>query len=136
MRVLANGELTGPDDACPEARALLGRLGDKWSVHVLTLLGARARRFNELRRATEGISQRMLTVTLRALEREGLVSRRVFPTKPPQVEYELTPLGRSLFGPIAAVVAWAARHRDEVARAREAFEREERSAASGERSSR
>lgn len=121
MKVLANGDVTGPDDGCPDVHALLARLGDKWSVRVLTLLGARAHRFNELRRTTAGISQRMLTVTLRGLEREGLVARRVFPTQPPQVEYALTPLGRSLFGPLGAVVAWAERHRSELADAREAF---------------
>jgi len=82
------------DGACPVTREVLTRVGDKWSVLVIVLLGDGARRFSDLRRAVEGISQRMLTHTLRGLERDGLVVRTVFPTVPPRVEYALSPLAQ------------------------------------------
>jgi DNA-binding HxlR family transcriptional regulator len=81
-------------EPCLTARVVLDRVGDKWSVMLVSLLGDGAMRFNELRRSIEGISQRMLTLTLRGLERDGLVSRTVYPTIPPRVDYELTHLGR------------------------------------------
>jgi DNA-binding HxlR family transcriptional regulator len=101
-----------------EIRDLLDRLGDKWSLLVVELLGGGTRRFTELRRDIDGISQRMLTLTLRRLERDGLVRRTVHPVVPPQVDYDLTPLGATLLDAIAPLVAWARAHRDEVARAR------------------
>ena len=92
---------------CQTISSLLQRIGDKWSVLVVSTLGAGARRFNELRREIPSVSQRMLTLTLRNLERDGLVSRTVTPSIPPRVDYELTPLGRSLEGPIGQLQQWA-----------------------------
>lgn len=102
----------GDYESCP-VTDLLRRLGDKWTLVLLVLLGRRPYRFNELHRAVEGISQRMLTRTLRTLEHDGLVEREVFPTVPPAVEYRLTPLGVSLLGPVSALAAWAVEHRRE-----------------------
>lgn len=96
-------------DACP-VTDLFRRFGEKWTLLVLVLLGERAHRFNELERRIDGISQRMLTRTLRALDSDGLVRRTVFPTVPPSVEYDLTPLGRSLLEPLSAVADWAVRN--------------------------
>ncbi|NDO89538.1 winged helix-turn-helix transcriptional regulator [Cellulosimicrobium composti] len=98
---------------------VLRRVGDKWSVLVMVLLGRRAHRFNELHRGIEAISQRMLTRTLRTLEEDGLVRREVFPTNPPSVEYDLTPLGRSLLVPLSALADWAVEHGPQIAAARE-----------------
>jgi len=105
-----------------EIRDLLDRLGDKWSLLVVELLGEGTRRFSELRREIDGISQRMLTVTLRRLERDGLITRTVHAVVPPQVDYALTPLGRSLLDAVEPLVAWTRDHRDEIARARTAFD--------------
>ena len=107
---------------CRAVSDVLARVGDKWSVLVVTLLGQGPRRFNELRRAIGGISQRMLTLTLRGLERDGLVTRTVFPTIPPRVDYALTPLGRDLLQPVSALGAWAIRNQPKIARARERFD--------------
>ncbi|MGM7648431.1 winged helix-turn-helix transcriptional regulator [Nocardia sp. JW2] len=101
-------------DLCP-VTDVLRRVGDKWTVLVLVLLGQRPHRFNELRRGIEAISQRMLTRTLRGLAEDGLVRREVFPTNPPSVEYSLTPLGRSLLEPISALAAWAVAHQPSIA---------------------
>lgn len=109
-------------NAC-ELRDLLDRLADKWSLLVVELLGGGRRRFSELRREIDGISQRMLTLTLRQLERDGLVRRTVYPEVPPRVEYELTPLGASLLAAVEPLVAWTREHRDTIAEAREAFDR-------------
>ncbi len=92
--------------ACP-VRNVLDRIGDKWTLLALVALAARPHRFSELHRAIPDISKRMLTQTLRALERDGLAEREVFPTKPPSVRYSLSPLGRSVLGPLAALVAWS-----------------------------
>lgn len=92
--------------ACP-VRDVLDQIGDKWSTLLLITLSDRPHRFGELRRAVPDISQRMLTQTLRDLQRNGLISRHVFPTQPPSVEYRLTPLGASLMGPIRHLVQWA-----------------------------
>lgn len=97
---------------------VLRRVGDKWTVLVIVLLGQRPYRFNELHRGIENISQRMLTRTLRALEADGLVHRDLFPTNPPSVEYSLTPLGRSLLVPLSALADWAVEHRPLIAEAR------------------
>jgi DNA-binding HxlR family transcriptional regulator len=90
-----------------EAREILTLIGDKWSVLVIAILGTGKQRFNELNRSIDGISQRMLTLTLKQLERNGLVTRTVFPTVPPRVEYALTALGRTLLDPVHTFVAWA-----------------------------
>ncbi len=100
------------------ARDVLDRIGDKWSAYVIGHLGEGTRRFSELRRAIDGISQRMLTVTLRALERDGLIARQVYPVIPPRVEYSLTPLGRSLLTIVDALVAWSGEHISDVEQAR------------------
>ena len=107
---------------CRAIGDVLARVGDKWSVLVVTRLGDRPMRFNELRRTIGGISQRMLTLTLRGLERDGLVTRTVFPTIPPRVDYALTPLGRDLLQPVSALGAWALRNQAKIARAREQFD--------------
>ncbi len=104
------------------AREILARVGDKWSVFTVAMLGGGPRRFSELKRAIEGISQRMLTLTLRGLERDGLVTRTVHPTVPPSVEYALTPLGRTLLDPVMALVAWAERNRGRIQQARDRFD--------------
>jgi DNA-binding HxlR family transcriptional regulator len=109
-------------EACPAIREVLSRVGDKWSVLVVGLLGDGPRRFNELRRSIDGISQRMLTLTLRGLERDGLVQRTVFPTIPPRVDYELTTLGRTLLEPILALAAWAEANREAIAAARMSYD--------------
>jgi DNA-binding HxlR family transcriptional regulator len=103
-------------------REVLDRVGDKWSVLVISLLGERGRRFSELQRTIEGISQRMLTLTLRQLERDGLVSRTVHATVPPRVDYALTPLGRSVLEPVAALTGWAADHGADIAAARQVYD--------------
>jgi DNA-binding HxlR family transcriptional regulator len=109
-------------DDCP-IREVLDRVGDKWSVLVVVLLGQRTHRFSELHRAIEGISQRMLTLTLRALVRDGLVARTVYASVPPRVDYELTDLGRTLLVPLAALREWADAHRDDIRAARERHDR-------------
>ncbi len=102
---------------------MLARVGDKWSVFVIMLLGDGPRRFNEIKRMIGGISQRMLTLTLRGLERDGLVTRTVFPTIPPRVDYELTDLGRGLSKPVVALGEWAMTHQAEIEDARARFDR-------------
>lgn len=107
---------------CRAISEILARIGDKWSVLVVTRLGDKPMRFNELRRSIGGISQRMLTLTLRGLERDGLVTRTVFPTIPPRVDYALTQLGRDLLNPVSALGEWATRNQTKIARARERFD--------------
>ena len=108
--------------SCRPVTDILSRVGDKWSVMIVMLLGPGPRRFSEIKRAINGISQRMLTLTLRGLERDGLVTRTVFPTIPPRVDYELTELGQSLRRPIDALGEWAFANRDEVDAARARFD--------------
>ncbi|MCG7505290.1 winged helix-turn-helix transcriptional regulator [Mesorhizobium retamae] len=115
------GFATDAGGSCP-IREVLDRVGDTWSILVILNLQPASMRFNALKRTIEGISQRMLTVTLRSLERDGLVSRTVRPTTPPEVEYALTELGQSLAVPIAALGAWAAGNRDNLHSARAAFD--------------
>lgn len=116
----------GPDDpvdtVCVVARDLINRVGDKWSVLTITLLGDRTYRFSELSRAIDGISPRMLSLTLRQLVRDGLVTREAFAEVPPRVEYSLTPLGRSVVGPLTALSDWASSHGEEVAAARRSYD--------------
>ena len=107
---------------CRGVASILARVGDKWSVFVIMLLGDGPRRFNEIKRMVGGISQRMLTLTLRGLERDGLVTRTVFPTIPPRVDYELTDLGRGLWQPVEALGKWAHDHQDEIESARTRFD--------------
>ena len=116
---------TRADAGAPKCavRDVLDRVGDAWSVLVVLRLGESPRRFNELRRQVGGISQRMLTVTLRHLERDGLVARRVIPHTPPQVEYRLTELGRSLLGAIEILAQWAVAHQPEIQTARDTYDR-------------
>lgn len=107
--------------SCP-VREVLDRVGDKWSVLAVFLLAERPMRFNDLRRSIEGISQRMLTLTLRRLERDGLVSRTVEPTTPPRGTYALTDLGRTLITAVQALVSWADEHREDVESARQTYD--------------
>ena len=107
---------------CRAVTSVLARVGDKWSVFVIMMLVDGPLRFNELKRMINGISQRMLTLTLRGLERDGLVTRTVFPTIPPRVDYELTDLGRGLSQPVKALGQWAFDHIPEIQGAREKFD--------------
>jgi DNA-binding HxlR family transcriptional regulator len=107
--------------AC-ESRRTLDLIGDKWSLLVIALLGDRTRRFSELKRQIDGISQRMLTLTLRQLEREGLVRRTVYAEVPPRVEYELSSVGGTLLATVQQLVEWALAHRDELAESRTRYD--------------
>ena len=113
-----------------EVRQILDRIADKWSLLVIALLDERRMRFTELRREIDGVSQRMLTVTLRQLERDGLVRRTVHPVVPPRVDYELTPLGASLHETVQALVSWTDTHQREIAAARSAYDAREAAPAS------
>src|SRR5690348_4746498 len=110
-----------PED-CRAVSEVLSRVGDKWTILVVSELGPGRKRFNEIRRALGSISQRMLTLTLRGLERDGLVTRTVFPTVPPKVEYELTKLGRSLLEPVSGIGLWARQNRKAIEDARQRFD--------------
>ena len=107
---------------CRTISTLLSRIGDKWTVLIVATLGDGPRRFNELRREIPSVSQRMLTLTLRNLERDGLVSRTVTPTIPPRVDYELTELGHSLLKPVAALTQWALDNVEAIHRAQAQFD--------------
>jgi DNA-binding HxlR family transcriptional regulator len=111
-----------PNDSCIAVREVLNRVGDKWSVLIVGLLADGPKRFSELRRTVEGISQRMLTLTLRGLERDGLVTRTVYPTIPPRVEYELTELGRTLRKPIQSLAKWAQENRERIQLSRNRYD--------------
>src|SRR5450432_2256578 len=106
---------------CRAVSSVLARVGDKWSVLIVGLLGDGPKRFNEIKRMVGGISQRMLTLTLRGLERDGLVTRTVFPTIPPRVDYELTDLGRGLWQAVQPLGAWARGHIGHIQKARDKF---------------
>ena len=124
------GEACDPAEGVPgaaggsscRAREVLQRVGDKWSVYVIDLLGQGTKRFSELHRAIDGITARMLTVTLRGLERDGIVTRTIHPVIPPRVEYDLTPMGRTLLDTIGQLVAWADSHLPEIEAARAAYD--------------
>jgi len=107
---------------CRAVSEVLARVGDKWTVLVVSTLGDGPKRFNELRRALGSISQRMLTLTLRCLERDGLVTRTVFPTIPPRVDYALTKLGHSLLEPVSSLGLWARQNRTAIHDARRRFD--------------
>ena len=109
---------------CQAVSEVLQRVGDKWTVLVVKILGRGPMRFNELKRTIDGISQRMLTLSLRGLERDGLVTRTVTPTIPPRVDYELTELGRSLREPVKALGDWAIEHIECIRAAQQRFDRQ------------
>jgi DNA-binding HxlR family transcriptional regulator len=108
---------------CRAVSSVLARVGDKWSVLIIVLLGDGPKRFNEIKRMVGGISQRMLTLTLRGLERDGLVKRTQFPTIPPRVDYELTQLGRSLWDAVEPLGEWARGHVTHITKARALFDK-------------
>jgi DNA-binding HxlR family transcriptional regulator len=105
-----------------QLRDILDRVGDKWSVLVMDLLGSGPKRYSELQRAIDGISQRMLTLTLRSLERDGLVNRTVTPTSPPRVDYTLTPVGETLSDQVSSLIIWAENQRHYVAESRTRYD--------------
>jgi DNA-binding HxlR family transcriptional regulator len=107
-------------------REVLVRIGDKWSVLVIARLGERGRRFSELLRDIDAISQRMLTVTLRGLERDGLVSRTVHAVVPPRVDYALTPMGKTLLATVTDLARWAERHTKDIEGSRTAYDKRQR----------
>ena len=111
-----------PEEECRAVSETLARIGDKWTVLVVELLAGGPMRFNEIRRTIGNISQRMLTLTLRELERDGLVTRTVHPTIPPRVDYELTRLGRTLRVPLIAVADWVRKHQPAMLEARKIFD--------------
>src|SRR6202158_6347413 len=113
----------GLQDDCKPVADILARIGDKWSVLIIMLLGSGPKRFNEMRRLVHGISQRMLTLTLRGLERDGLVKRTIYPSIPPRVEYELTPLGRSLWAAVGPLGSWAQGHVADIKKAQDRFDK-------------
>ena len=121
-RLPALPTLPDPHADCRGVASILARVGDKWSVFVIVTLGDGPKRFNELKRMINGISQRMLTLTLRGLERDGLVTRTIFPTIPPRVDYELTDLGRGLRKPVEALGKWASEHQAQIEAARTRFD--------------
>ncbi len=117
-----------PGKCCATIRETLSRVGDKWSVLIVSILSDAPLRFNELRRRVEGISQRMLTRTLRELERDGLVTRTVTPTTPPSVEYALTHLGHTLLEPVNALVVWTQVNYPEISKAQQRFDKIQKTA--------
>jgi DNA-binding HxlR family transcriptional regulator len=120
---LGHIDLPEPSESgCRATREILERIGDKWTLYVVGALHGGPRRFNELRRDVDGVSQRMLTLTLRGLERDGLVTRTVFPSIPPRVDYELTELGRTLLEPVAVLINWVDRSRSAIEDARARFD--------------
>jgi len=124
---LSHREITGlSGEACNAARETFDRVGDRWSLYIMAQLRDGPVRFNQLKRDVEGVSQRMLTLTLRSLERDGLISRAVYPTNPPQVEYTLTPAGQSLLEPIMALIEWTQSHQSNIEAARREFDHEHR----------
>ncbi|MEO5805873.1 helix-turn-helix domain-containing protein [Devosia sp.] len=114
---------TSKSSNCSAMSDVLNRIGDKWSVMVVGMLGRMGTlRFNELKRLINGVSQRMLTLTLRNLERDGLVTRTIYPEVPPRVEYSLTELGKTLQGPIAGLWDWSAEHHGAIVDARSVYD--------------
>lgn len=105
-----------------DVRQILDRVADKWSLLVIALLAEKTMRFGELVREIDGVSKKMLTVTLRNLERDGLIHREMFPEIPPRVEYRLSPLGHTLLGTIQSLVGWVEEHQTQVAQARASFD--------------
>src|SRR3981081_1328471 len=116
-------EASNPQAACKAEVETLTRIGDKWTVMVVGALSKGPIRYNEIHRRVEGISQRMLTLTLKGLEQDGMITRTMYPTIPPRVDYELTELGRKLIVPLKALSKWARENRPAMVAAREAFQR-------------
>jgi DNA-binding HxlR family transcriptional regulator len=114
--------LNPASEDCRNLSSILARVGDKWTVLIVVLLGDGPKRFNEIKRMVGGISQRMLTFTLRGLERDGLVTRTVFPTTPPRVEYALTKLGSTLWEAVEPLSSWARTHLSEILTSRKQFD--------------
>jgi DNA-binding HxlR family transcriptional regulator len=110
---------------CMAVHEVLSQIGDKWTVLIVRSLNDGPRRFSELKRDVEGISQRMLTLNLKTLERDGFITRTVYPTVPPRVDYELTPLGHSLSKPLGVIAQWAITNRQRIVDARIAFDARE-----------
>lgn len=124
---------TSQPSNCSAMSDVLNRIGDKWSVMVVGMLGRNGTlRFNELKRMINGVSQRMLTLTLRNLERDGLVTRTIYPEVPPRVEYSLTQLGKTLQGPISALWDWSAENHEAIIDARAAYDARENIVAASE----
>src|SRR5690348_3883321 len=116
-------DMPAPDaGGCLATREILDRIGDKWSLYIVAMLANGPRRFNELKRGIDGISQRMLTLTLRGLERDGLITRTMYPTIPPRVDYELTEMGRTLLKPVKALIDWVNHNQPLIAEARQRFD--------------
>jgi DNA-binding HxlR family transcriptional regulator len=113
-----------PPGGC-QASEVLGRVGDKWSLQVIFSLGEGTKRFTDLKRGIAGISQRMLTVTLRGLERDGIITRTMYPVMPPRVDYALTPMGRTLQDAACTLIHWVQEHLDEIEAARAAYDARE-----------
>ena len=137
LRVVSEKAAEPQEHEHEECRAVgqaLDRIGDKWTVMVVGTLSKGPTRFNAMMRAIGGVSHRMLTLTLRGLERDGLVRRTAYPTIPPKVEYELTELGRSLIGPLKALATWAQRNRPAMEAARARFDQPEEGSPNGRRS--
>jgi DNA-binding HxlR family transcriptional regulator len=111
------------DPDCAAIRRMLDRIGDKWSLYIVETLREGPRRFNEILRTIDGLSQRMLTLTLRGLERDGLVTRTVYPTKPPSVEYQLTNLGSTLLEPANALIEWVLKSRPAIEQAQKQYDK-------------
>jgi DNA-binding HxlR family transcriptional regulator len=120
-----------PNPSNCEARSVLDLIGDKWSLYVVAFLGDGPRRFTELKRGVEGISQRMLTVTLRGLERDGVLTRTVHEVMPPHVSYQLTPMGRSLLRVSGLLIEWSEQHLPKINAARAAYDERESSRSAG-----
>ncbi len=109
-------------EGCQATRGILDRVGDKWSFYIIATLANGTKRFNELKSEIDGISQRMLTLTLRGLERDGLITRTIYPTIPPRVDYELTALGMTLLEPVMSLVKWADANQRAISEARTHFD--------------
>jgi len=122
-----DAEAHAPGKCCGTIRETLSRVGDKWSILIVGTLKTAPLRFNALRRHIDGISQRMLTRTLRELERDGLVTRTVTPTTPPSVEYALTDLGHTLMEPVMALVAWTQDNYPQISKAQQRFDKRSKS---------
>ena len=116
----------GNNSDCKKVNQILGRMGDKWTILTVSILAERPRRFNELKRLIGGISQQMLTRTLKTLERDGMVTRTVHPTVPPQVEYGLTDLGQSLAEPLLQLALWVVEHINEIDEHRSMYDKKAR----------
>lgn len=118
-------DMPDPDaEGCQATREILDRIGDKWSLYIIATLANGVMRFNELKREIDGISQRMLTLTLRGLERDGLITRTMYPTIPPRVDYELTALGMTLLEPVMSLVNWANTNKLAISAAHRRFDEE------------